>query len=141
MILYHFTKPHHLQDEGTILEDGLIPSTGNDSLPPNCVVWLTEEEDYRWYEGLASERGNCRITLAIPSHDRRLVNHYKWLRKHAPHIIDLLRMCDCPCDHIAQMRRAWCYFGTVPPTYFRTIEYADPAKRLAFEQAGECEAA
>jgi len=146
MILYHFTELALLEDEGTILEEGLRPheSYRGDALPPLGVVWLTIEEDYRWANGMASERGNCRIRLAIPSHDRRLVHWPKWLRKRAPAVIELLALCDIEAGsnrHITQMNTTWCYFGNVPLTYFRAVEYADPAERAAYEANPDAEAA
>jgi hypothetical protein len=40
-------------------------------------------------------------------------------------------------DHRTQINATYCYFGTVPLFYFRAVEYADPAKRLAFKQSGQ----
>jgi hypothetical protein len=138
MILYHFTPFYYLQNDGTILKEGLRPSDGakHGMLPPVGVVWLTTEEDYQWHERKSSELDQCRIRLAIPSHDRRLVHWPKWLRKHAPDIIDMLARCDCGYDHREAMNTTYCYFGTVPLFYFREVGYADPARRLAFKQAG-----
>jgi hypothetical protein len=142
MILYHFTDFYLLEAGGTILTEGLKPGVEKQGwwFPPHDVVWLTTEEDYRWAERKASEADQCRIRLAIPSHDRRLVHWPKWLRKRAPEIIAMLALCDSKDGgnaHTASMNATYCYFGTVPLAYFREIEYADPAKRLAFEQAGE----
>jgi hypothetical protein len=138
MILYHFTDFCFLEAEGTILKEGLKPSESgkNGMLPPYGVVWFTTEEDYRWHKGLASETDQCRIKLVIPSTDKRLVYWPKWARKHAPDIIEKLLKCDCGLNHRRQVETTYCYFGTVPLFYFREIEYADPARRLAFEQAG-----
>jgi hypothetical protein len=135
MILYHFTDFCFLEVGGTILEEGLKPSDGakHGMLPPVGVVWLTTEKDYQWHERKSSELDHCRIKLAIPSRDRRLVNHSKWLHKHAPEIIETLRRCPCPCDHVGQMNNTWCYFGNVPLFYFRAVEYANPKARAAYE--------
>jgi hypothetical protein len=61
-----------------------------------------------------------------------------WLRKHSPQTIEKLDQSPWPAgyDHRTQINATYCYFGTVPLFYFREIEYADPARRLAFEQAG-----
>jgi hypothetical protein len=136
MILYHFTKFYFLENGGTILKEGLKPSIGEeDNLPPHGAVWLTTDEDYEWHEGKSSQLDDCRIRLAIPSHDRRLVHWPKWLCKHSPETIYLLLVaCDCGRDHRPSMNATYVYFGPVPLTHFRAIEYADPVKRAAFER-------
>jgi hypothetical protein len=141
MILYHFTDFSCLENGGTILKEGLKPATDaiHGCLPPHGVVWLTTQEDYQWANGMASERDQCRIKLAIPSHDRRLVYWPKWMRKHAPDIIEMLRICNCGFDHAEQIATTYCYFGTVPLAYFREVEYADPVRRAAYEANPETE--
>jgi hypothetical protein len=132
MILYHFTDWYFLEAGGTILKEGLKPAAEIDDLPPHGVVWLTTEEDYRWAEGKSRELDQqCRIRLAIPSHDRRLVHWPKWLRKHAPDVIEMLAVGSYPAgyDYRIPLSTTYCYFGTVPLTYFRVVEPADPEAR------------
>jgi hypothetical protein len=133
MILYHFTDFAYLETCGTILKEGLKPSVGKQGidLPPHGVVWLTASPTADW----ADESPECRIRLAIPSHDRRLVKWDKWLRKHAPDVIEQLAQCDCGFDHDRSIRNNWCYFGNVPLGMFRAVEYADPERRAEIEHA------
>ena len=90
--------------------------------PPHGVDWLTSSPTATYAVGAGPD---CRITLAVPSHDRRLVHWPKWLRKHGEHaMIDMLKR-----DFATIWQSNWCYFGTVPLSYFRAIEYADPERR------------
>ena len=143
MILYHFTDFCYLQNHGTILREGLKAGDRKDGVhwlmaPPNAV-WLTTDTEDLWRE-CANE---CRITVAIPSSNRRLVRWGTWLRKQYPPVI-----ADVMIAGAAKMgsnsharngtadawRRFWLYLDPVPLNMIRAIEHADPQKRA---EAGE----
>jgi hypothetical protein len=120
-----------LETGGTIMKDGLVPGLKYGELPPHGVVWLTKSPVPDWSVGTL----DCRIKLSIPSHDPKLVRWEPWCNKHAPHIIDILiNKCTCGVDHTPSIRNTWVYFGIVPVSAFRVVEYADPEKRAEFEQ-------
>jgi hypothetical protein len=131
MILYHFTDVRFLEVDGTILAEGVKPAIEKQKwvLPPFGVVWLTADTEALW----ATRPLECRIRLAVPSHDRKLVHWGKWLRRHAPEIIEMLAACDCGHDHGPSLANDYVYFGTVPLEYFRAVEYADAEMRAAYE--------
>lgn len=128
MILYHFTDFWFLKNGGTILEEGLKPTEPlHGTILPSGVVWFTTEADpvIWWGDG---ERSECRITVVIPSTDKRLVRWEVWLRKHVS------------ADEMKEMTAffnttgiAWkafyVYRGAVPLSRFRAVEYADPNRR------------
>jgi hypothetical protein len=82
MLLYHFTLLRYLKHEGTIITEGLKPQSGQCGLESHDVVWLTTNSEtifaIAWDRAgnLVKQKHDCRITLVIPSHDRKLVN---WL--------------------------------------------------------------
>jgi hypothetical protein len=124
MILHHFTGLYYLENGGTILKEGLVPKAGVHTAPPFNVVWLTSATEPNW--SARPDSYECRIKLAIPSHDRRLVKWDKWMRKNQPNILEwLTHGCDCGFDHGPSITTIYCYFGTVPLIYFRAVEYAD----------------
>jgi hypothetical protein len=98
MILHHFTGLYYLENGGTILKEGLVPKAGVHTAPPFNVVWLTSATEPNW--SARPDSYECRIKLAIPSHDRRLVKWDKWMRKNHPNILEwLTNGCDCGFDH------------------------------------------
>jgi hypothetical protein len=120
MILYHYTGYYELQNGGTILKEGLRP--GGAVMPPHNVVWLTTRADQA---GMWDCDKECRITVVIPSTDRRLVRWQTWARKHAPELIRAL----VDKGVTTPWRDDWCYFGDVPLERIRAIEHADPVLR------------
>jgi hypothetical protein len=132
MILYHFTRQFFLEGEGgTILEGGLLPSWPELvkfgwSSPPHSCVWLTKLESVDLKEMRAAD---CRITVAIPSTDRRLVRWRDWLREHDPDLIEwFIRN-----GRNAGLKAHYCYFGVVPPSAFLAIEDANPEIRAVLD--------
>jgi hypothetical protein len=74
----------------------------------------------------------ARITVVIPSTDRRLVRWENWMRKHCHPAI--VRVADETAKKIGIDWRAWyVYFGAVPLSRFRVVDYADPDKRAGRE--------
>src|SRR5262245_57787555 len=114
MIFYHFTDLWCIDH---IMAEGLTPAF-NDYTQPKNVVWLTTCDDQ---QGMWRNPKDVRITLVIPSTDRRLVRLADWLREHDP---DLYRIA-VSLGHTA-WKTFYCYFDTVPVSYLRAVEYADP---------------
>ena len=52
-----------------------------------------------------------RLTVKIPTHDRKLVPYMRWLRKND----STYRPDDPDKAFAALMNRWWVYFGTIPP--------------------------
>jgi hypothetical protein len=125
MILYHFTDFWFLKNGGTILQEGLKAGPSDESFPPTNVVWLTTSPVAVW----AIRPPECRISVVIPSHDRRLVFWKRWAQKHRPDLLEKLAHCDCGIDHGPAIETNYCYFGSLPLTMFRAVEYADPERR------------
>jgi len=100
-------------------------------MPPAGVVWLSTEGDpaVMWVEGQKSE---CRIKVVIPSTDKRLVRWEVWVRKHQS-AEDAEWMCAAAERAGLSWRSYYVYFGTVPRSKFRAIEYADPRMRAEAE--------
>jgi hypothetical protein len=122
MILYHFTDLWCIDD---ILAEGLKPAFNDDAnFQPKNVVWLTTRDDQ---QGMWRNPKELRITLVIPSTDRRLVRCADWMRKHDP---DLYRIA-VSLGHTG-WETLYCYFGIVPVSYLRAVEYADPERRAAW---------
>jgi hypothetical protein len=126
MKLYHFTDFYFLKNGGTILKEGLKPAVDKQGwvLPPHNVVWLTTDESYTF-----ERQPECRITLVVSSHDRRLVRWDKWLHKHGEH--EIIAVLDR--DHPG-WRSTYVYFGNVPLSMSREVGYADPERRAAYER-------
>jgi hypothetical protein len=123
MILYHFTDLWCIDD---IMVEGLKPAFNDDAyVQPKNVVWLTTRDDH---QEMWRNPKEVRITLAIPSPDRRLVRLADWLRKHDP---DAYRIA-VSLGHTG-WEAFYCYFGTVPLSYLRAVEYADPERRAAWQ--------
>ena len=127
MILYHFTGLEFLD---AIMEDGLskgdVPTSATEG---KTGVWFTTDQDSAGH-GLGVEmdlpnglrvanKRAVRITVSIPSSDRKLVPWMKWGRKH------------CNPDMFAGLNRSgggkckswYIYFGAVKPDQFSNIEF------------------
>jgi hypothetical protein len=77
-----------------------------------------------------SAHAQVRITVVIPSTDRRLVRWEKWMRRHCDP--NLLRVADETAKKGGFDWRAWyVYFGAVPLSRFRLVDYADPDRRAS----------
>src|SRR5262249_28107131 len=134
MILYHFTSLYALKNGGTILQEGLKPTAvPNDGLPNSCVWFTAEPEPVRWWQ--ANNPPEVRIKVVIPDMDYRLVLYEKWKRQHFSE--DELRRVDeyaleTALANGATGRLAWrkwyLYFGSIPVSRFRAVEYADSAR-------------
>jgi hypothetical protein len=119
MILYHFTDLWCIDD---IVAEGLKPAFDDDAhIQLKNVVWLTPRDDQ---QGMWRNPKEIRITLVIPSTDRRLVRWADWARKHDP---DLHRIA-VNLGHTG-WETFYCYFGIVPVSYSRAVECADPERR------------
>jgi hypothetical protein len=125
MILYHFTRPEHLE---AILRDGLKASCANeanDMTDGRPVVWLTERDTLvptlkvrkmflsrgLLYGPGCSNLFNSTVCLRVvfEGRDRRLKRFLPWLRKH-PGGKD-------PDDALLRESQAddWIYFGDISP--------------------------
>jgi hypothetical protein len=144
MILYHFTCVEYLE---SIRRDGLnrgdVPTRFKGPLYETNAVWfttepqpeghglseaqtLTEEDRRGHFEifGVLPSEGSGypnkkaeRITVIIPSSDRRLVRWLTWGRKHCePRLYDALSKGN-------HHKTWWLYFGTVAPDQFRAIDH------------------
>jgi hypothetical protein len=110
------------------MTEGLTPAFNDDAYTqPKNVVRLTTRDDQ---QGMWRNPKEVRVTLVIPLTDRRLVRLADWWRKHDP---DLYRIA------VSLGGRAWetfyCYFGTVPVSYLRAVEYADPERRATWRSS------
>jgi hypothetical protein len=156
MILYHFTEFYNLdhpEDGRTILKEGLKPN-GKKGMPPLDAVWFTTEADPEFMfagdDGKLNpnwKRDCARIKVVIPSTDNRLMKWETWLRQQS--LISL----DGRLFHPSEMINAiyahnlrdykfyYVYFGSIPPSEFRLVDYADPQRRVETERSGVIEAA
>jgi hypothetical protein len=116
MILHHFTAA----DVAAIEAEGLKPGAdswrdwtsllGMDT-PKENVVWLTTLPNlvFRW-----NPLPTHRLTVVVPSRDRRLVLH-----------ATLLRKCGIPTknifDHIRNPLSSYIYYGSIPPEQITEI--------------------
>jgi hypothetical protein len=95
MRLYHFTSFYNLKNVGpeNILAVGLKPHRidWGGVCDDREGVWLTSDPDYATGDAM-SAHAEVRITVVIPSTDRRLVRWEKWMRRHCDP--DLLRVAD-----------------------------------------------
>jgi hypothetical protein len=117
MVLYHFTFLRHRE---SIVAEGLRPS--------DDVVWLTTDSETIYasdqYGNLLEHAHDCRIKLVIPSHDRRLINWGRLVRKRGgrEEVEFYLRNPYLGPERARRTVQDWhCYLGTVPPDYFREI--------------------
>jgi hypothetical protein len=146
MRLYHFTDMHRLQNGGTILKEGLKPK-GDPWLPPADVVWLTANEDPEFMFVLDDDTldpgwktNRCRITVGIPSTDKRLVRWEKWILKQrviqipdrnftSGEYINVVTAAGIMTGTGGEWKNYYAYFGAIPFRKIRKVEYADPVKR------------
>lgn len=135
MILHHFTLAERVEQ---ILKEGLLPAGDRYNMLGGAeVVWLTEREVLRMsaaermavYERsgqmlrswLYSEMENevVRISVRIPSRDRRVERYVPWLRKHwRPGMPN-------PYDSILRrngMESHWIYHGEIPPSSICAVD-------------------
>jgi hypothetical protein len=139
MIFYHFTDFRFLRDGGTILQEGL---KGRDEdkdyadrmMAPPDAVWLTTDTEETWRVDRKSE---YRITVVIPSTDKKLVRWDRWMRKHHPPDIAERLLAACAQMGNSAWKNYWLYLGPVPLSRFRAIEHADPQKRAEAESEEE----
>jgi hypothetical protein len=135
MILYHFTSLYNLGNVGpdNIIAVGLKPSAigweGCEHAPDS--VWLTIDPDLPSVGHIASF-SEVRVTVVIPSADKRLVRWEKWVRKHSSD-----RIVEVANKTWIGWRSFWVYFGSVPPERIRVIEYTDPALREKMSKGEE----
>jgi hypothetical protein len=149
MILYHFTGFYNLKNVGpkNILTVGLVPGIGSgkqlmpwlgDGAPPNLdVVWFTRNPEPKpmfVIEGGEAWNREIRVTVNIPSTDRRLMNWERWFKKALVNADDIIAAMD-KCPFPWKWQEAYVYFGRVSPNKFRAIEYADPEMRAQAQQA------
>jgi hypothetical protein len=129
MILYHFTTAERAE---RIAKEGLLPASDISVMVGGAeVVWLTERVDL---SATPAETAECfrrsgkrmtqwfvihdprpvRLTVRIPTHDRKLFEHRPWLRKHyrpgMPH-------------HDSCFLPHWIYFGVIPTS--KIVEVTD----------------
>ncbi|SHG79106.1 hypothetical protein [Bradyrhizobium erythrophlei] len=144
MILYHFTRAERAEQ---ILKHGLLPAGDRHNMLGGAeVVWLTEREVLRMsaaerkavYERsgqilrswLYSEMEDevVRLSVRIPSHDRRLERYMPWLRKHwRPGMPN-------PYDSFWRrnvMEAHWIYDGEIAPSSICAVD----KDRSCFSQA------
>src|SRR5262249_29584163 len=119
-----FTDLWSLDEGGTILHEGLKPAADQGEWPPpppfDPVVWLTSEPECTFFEPIPE----VRITVAIPSNDRRLVRWETWLRKHgAQKVIAASYEAMNNGWNNGAWRAFYCYFGTVGLNRIRRVEY------------------
>jgi hypothetical protein len=128
VILYHFTSFYNLKNVGpeNICAVGLkaMPCTDWPEYivgKVNCV-WLTTNSDL---SPTYHFEGEVRIRLVIPSSDRRLVYLPQLLRKRArPE-----ELAGLDAEIAEDFRSFYMYLADIPLDRFRTVEYADAARR------------
>ena len=139
MILYHFTGLEHLD---AIMKDGLsIGDVPTSSTEGKTGVWFTTDQDPAGH-GLGVEmdlpnggripnKRAVRITVSIPSSDRKLVSWMKWGRKHCnPDMFDRLNRSGG-----GKCKSWYIYFSTVKPDQFSNIEIlTSTPPRVVFAQ-------
>jgi hypothetical protein len=85
---------------------------------PACV-WLSTDPAM---SGDFSTRQGLRLSVVIPSTDRRLVRWSKFCRKHGVEVVEVV--AEVFADE--RFRRAaahfWLYFGTITPERIRAID-------------------
>jgi hypothetical protein len=114
---------------GSILVAGIVPAKSDDyddllrSPPMPACVWLTSDPDMP--DDFCTRHG-VRISVVIPSADRRLVHWPKYIRKHDAGLEAATAAAVAAGDIPAAARRMasqfWLYFGVVEPDRFRAIE-------------------
>ena len=123
MNLYHFTCADRAQQ---IAKDGLLPDLDARNMVGGAdVVWLTERTDLsitRAESADVYERSGVlmtewlvinsprrvRLTVRIPTHDRKLFKYRPWLLKH--------RRPGMPDPYDGLFLPHWIYFDMIPPS-------------------------
>lgn len=160
MILYHFTDFYNLENAGpdAILAHGLKANDPSGQYPIFAgklrpCVWFTSEPEANWWERMPE----CRLTIELSTISKRLVSWPKWLgrvRIYEPETglrsgleifeaaegnggirIDLGRE---PTEAESRAWRHWyVYFGDVPRSAIRSVEYADPKRSAEAKASGQ----
>jgi hypothetical protein len=135
MILHHFTLTDRVDQ---IMRDGLTPSYDRHEMLGGAeVVWLTEKtvlratpserraiyfrsgQLYRSWMYNTIEDQVSRLSIRIPSHDRKLFKYHLWLRKHSrpgmPYPYDEVMLHNGMTAH-------WIYFGEIPPSAIVAVD-------------------
>ena len=132
LTLYHFT------DGGFPMEEGLKAqcTAKNFALQRGkSVVWFTTEEKETWWEN--GEKSKFRLTVVIPSADKRLVRYAKWMKKNfSPERIQAIKAESSRVLWKAAWKSWYVYSGDVLLSKLRAVEYADSKRRVAAERAG-----
>jgi hypothetical protein len=113
---------------GSILNAGLSPNQCGDydsllAEPMPACVWLTTNPDMCavFLNGKYLDHGNWRVTVVIPSTDRRLVHWPKYMRRRAFFEMQMSEW----------MRREaegfFCYFGEVARDRIKAVDHCDRA--------------
>jgi hypothetical protein len=131
---YHFTSRAALVGDGgsvaaatpgSVLVAGILPAKSDDYDPvlrsplPPCV-WLTSDPDMP--DDFCTRHG-VRISVVIPSTDRRLVHWPKYIRKHDAGIVET--QCRAPYTPAFAQRAAaqfYVYFGPVALDRIRKVD-------------------
>jgi hypothetical protein len=118
MILYHYTSKAYLPlIEIGGLEVGEVPLTPTKL---RNAVWLTTDSnpDGHGLDGSCLNKRAVRITVRIPTHDRKLKHWPAWGRKR------LARWWYAALDEAGGGKsESWyLYFGTIPPSAFLAVE-------------------
>ena len=154
MLLYHFTCHEYMERisrEG--LNRGDVPLRRIAPLYETNAVWLTDisqpegcglsdareftEEDRLQYfkvfgellppNSVYPDKKAVRITVVIPSSDRRLKRWLNYGRKHCePGFYDELVRADGRTH-----KHWWLYFGIIPPDQFRAVDYLNSTRPAA----------
>lgn len=147
MILYHYTAREYLTD---ILAEGLmkgdVPTSPTESLN---AVWLTSDpnpnghglsrggiptlaERVAWEQWTGERMSDdarfpnkraVRITVRIPSNDRKLAPWLKWSRRRLDPA--WLKDLHSAAGGGRQPRTWYLYFGIIPPSAFQSVHHLD----------------
>lgn len=128
MLLYHFTQPYNLKNVGpeNILAVGLKPSVGDREfailgLEPS-VVWLTSDPLPPKPITDLWRGGEIRITVVIPSSDRKLVRFEKYVRRHGGRLDPSRYPGVSPSQLADSFKSTYIYFGEIPLSRIRVVE-------------------
>jgi hypothetical protein len=127
MKLYHFTRSEKLEGKGTIRREGLLIPPKPEERPGGANyaagIWLTTNpEPVPWWVsgGFGGAfYGIARITVVIPTNDRRLKQCKAHLRKHARLLYETYQK---ESNEKGLKWEDWYfYFGNIKPSRFREI--------------------
>jgi hypothetical protein len=144
MILYHFTKFDNLPsilaqglkaatdawvDDDTIaMDEPTIPPPGTKVLCIPKAVWFTSEADGpSWWldaERKPTHQSEARLKVVIPSHDKRLVNWKRHIKKARLPLEAENAFLNGHYDlgHDLDTSKWWMYRGDVPTSFFRDLK-------------------